>query len=133
MRIKTLGSRALVINGQQVLLVKHTYQDGWYTIGGGIEPNESPITAIKRELLEEAGIIALSDPTLFSVYHNTFNGRDDYVVFYICNHFEMVPANSSEIAEINWFSFDNLPKDISPATKRRIEEYTGKKKITSSW
>lgn len=30
-------ARILLIRDNHVLLVKHTYQNGWYTIGGGVE------------------------------------------------------------------------------------------------
>jgi hypothetical protein len=37
---KTFGAQALVVKGETVLLIKHTYIPGWYTIGGGVEKGE---------------------------------------------------------------------------------------------
>ncbi|WP_051131935.1 NUDIX domain-containing protein [Legionella tunisiensis] len=67
---KTIGARALVINEDKVLLVKHSYTPGWYTIGGAVEKGETPIEAVQRELFEEVGVKCLTLPKLFSVYHN---------------------------------------------------------------
>jgi 8-oxo-dGTP pyrophosphatase MutT (NUDIX family) len=130
---KTVGARALVVNNGQVLLIKHTYQKGWYTIGGTVEKNESTLKAIVRELLEEVGVTPLEAPDLFAVYHSKFEKRDDYVAFYIVKKFEIKENYSPEISEKKWFSINDLPPDITSATKRRIEEFLGKKKKSDTW
>lgn len=130
---KVVGARALVVRNQQVLLVSHTYNEGWYTIGGVVEKGESPFNAIKRELIEEAGINVTEKPKLINVYHSLNRGKDDYVFFYCVEAFNESTFSSFEIEEARWFSLDNLPKDITPATKRRIEEYMGTRKITDQW
>jgi len=135
---KTVGARALVIKDNQVLLVKHTYISGWYTIGGAIDKGESPLQALQRELKEEAGLICLGLPKLFGAYYNQGEGRDDYIFFYTVKEFEEQAAFFSstrnwEIQEAKWFSLDALPTDISPATLKRIEEYQGVKDISDTW
>lgn len=68
--IKTLGVRALVIKNNRVLLIKHSYINGWYTVGGGVKRGETPLQAIQRELFEEVGIECLDKPQLFNVYYS---------------------------------------------------------------
>lgn len=131
---KTIGVRALVIEGDKILLVKHTYMDGWYSIGGGVEKGESPIQALKRELMEEVGVEVLHSPKIFGAYHNNAEGRDDYVVLYICERFKQTkPSQSFEIQEMRWFALDDLPEDLSPGTKRRLEEYRDKREVSEVW
>ncbi|ARG97124.1 NUDIX domain-containing protein [Legionella micdadei] len=130
---KRVGARALVIQENRVLLIKHTYVTGWYTIGGAIEAGETPIQAVQRELWEEAGITCLALPKLFSVYHSNHENRDDYIVLYLVEQFEKKPVRSFEILDEQWFDLKNLPEDISPATKRRIEEYIGNRVIDERW
>ena len=48
LRKKTVGARGLVIKDNQILLITHTYQKGWCTIGGGINRGESPLQAAMR-------------------------------------------------------------------------------------
>ncbi|MHA6615728.1 NUDIX domain-containing protein [Pseudonocardia sp. DLS-67] len=49
---------ALIRDGQgRVLVVRPTYKDGWELPGGSLEPDESPLTACKRELREEIGFV----------------------------------------------------------------------------
>lgn len=130
---RTIGARALVIRDSQVLLVKHTYQPQWYTVGGAIEKGETPAAAIIRELNEEVGAILNRPPTLFSVYYSNFEKRDDYIIFYIVTADKFEEVYSPEILEKKWFSFDQLPIDISPATQRRIDEYLEKIQISDRW
>lgn len=131
--VKTIGARALVVNNDQVLLIRHTYQKGWYTIGGAVENNESMRCAIFRELLEEVGLTPTEEPELFGVYHSNSEKRDDYVAFYIVKKFEMKEVYSPEIHEKKWFSLHDLPLDTTPATKRRIDEFLGQRQKSDMW
>lgn len=132
---KIVGARALVVRENEVLLIRHTYSDGWFTIGGEVDKSELPLDAIKREVYEEAGVQTLKDkdPELMGIYHTTFGNRDDFIFFYIVKEFTTVTVYSPEIEECRWFAFDALPPDISPSTKRRIDEYHQKIQITGKW
>lgn len=137
LRGKVVGARALVFRENQgepeVLLIRHTYNAGWYTIGGEVDKSELPLEAIKREIYEEAGVKALKDPIFFGVYHSTYRNRDDYVFFYIVKEFVLEEFSSPEIEEAKWFRLDALPKDVSPSTIRRIEEYYQGIPMTGKW
>jgi len=130
---KTVGARALVIQNDQVLLVKHTYHPGWCTVGGGVDRKETPVEALKRELREEVGAILTSPPELFSVYLARHAKRDDYVIFYIVTDCDFEEVDSPEIQEKKWFALNELPRDISPATQRRIDEYLKQRTISAKW
>ncbi len=131
--VKTIGARALVIQDDKVLLIKHTYKNGWYTIGGGVKKNESTQTAIVRELFEEVGVTPTEEPKLFAIYHNSFEKRDDYIAFYIVQKFKIEESYSFEIEEKKWFSFNALPPEITPSTKRRIEEFLDQRQTSDRW
>lgn len=133
LQYKTIGVRALVVKNGKVLLVKHTYMPDWFTIGGGVDKGETPIVAIQRELVEEAGVKCLRKPKLFGVYYNSTLKREDYVVFYIVDKFKLVKSNSPEIEDAQWFDLKNLPKDATKATKNRVAEYLGLKANTEQW
>lgn len=130
---RTIGVRMLLVKDDQVLLVKHTYQPGWYTIGGGVEHQETPRVAIERELLEEVGVTLLAPPKLFAVYYSYHEKHDNYVMFYIGHEHTQTEVYSPEIAESQWFPITQLPEDTTPATRRRIEEYLGTREITDYW
>lgn len=130
---RTIGARILQIKDNKILLVKHTYQPGWYTIGGTVEPGESQLETVIRELKEETGITLLNSPKLFSVYYSNIEKRDDYISLYIGGDFTQEKNFSEEILEKAWFPLDNLPEETTPATKRRIAEYLGTAAISDKW
>lgn len=118
----TMGVRILLIQDKKILLVKHTYQNHWYLPGGGVEKNETLEQAIRRECEEELGA-NLYDIKLFGVYSNFFENKNDHIAVFICTNFTLQPKKNNEIEKINLFEVDDLPKDISPGSKKRIQEY----------
>lgn len=130
---KVVGARALVIRENEVLLVAHTYTQGWFTIGGGVDYRETPLLAIKRELKEEAGVCIEENPQLMHIYHNTYLNKDDYIYFYIVKKFKQIKSSSPEIEAAEWFSLNHLPNTISASTLRRIDEYLGKRPLSDEW
>jgi ADP-ribose pyrophosphatase YjhB (NUDIX family) len=130
---KTVGVRALIIKGEKTLLVKHSYRPLWYMPGGGVDAKETGIQAVRRELEEEVNI-SCENFELFGFYHSEQEHHDDYVALYVTHLSEdKYKIDEQEIAQANWFSFDELPQDISPGTKRRIEEYLGKMAKSDKW
>ena len=45
----TVGVRAVLVDGDKVLLVKHTYTPGWQFPGGGVEP-AAESSSVERRL-----------------------------------------------------------------------------------
>lgn len=123
----TLGVRAIVRTPDgKVLLLRHTYVSGWHFPGGGIEPGETAIDALRRELREEAGLTLVGTPRLLGVFHNRWITRRDHVLAYLCEA-TGEPTNrhaSLEIAEVGFFAPDALPPGVEPGTLRRIGELT---------
>lgn len=121
--IQTVGVRALVVKDDKILLVKHTYRDGWYLPGGGVNAKETSEQAVIRETFEEVGGKISKRPKLLGVFYNPYHGWDDYVVLYKVEIDSFEQIFSREIAERGWFTISNLPNGTSAATVRRIKEY----------
>jgi ADP-ribose pyrophosphatase YjhB (NUDIX family) len=120
----TLGTRAMLIDGNRIYLVRHTYVRGWHMPGGGVEPGESAMASIGREVFEESGLRLSGPPELFGLYHSTLATNRDHVALYLCRQFEQgAPfAANFEIAEFGWFAIDGLPDGTTEPTRRRIAE-----------
>ena len=120
----TLGVRGLVIDPEgRVLLIEHTYIHGWYMPGGGVERGEPMVEALRRELLEEAGIEMTGAPTLLSIHDNGEMFPGDHVLIYRIDHWrQLEPTQKGEILDIGWFAPDALPQTTTPATRARIRE-----------
>ena len=121
----TMGVRTLVVDELgQILLIKHTYMPGWHFPGGGVLRGEPTRIAAMRELLEETGVVADEKIELFGVYFHRVMLANDYIVLYVVKKFTSGPVSlGGEIAEIQWFSPENLPKDLCKSTRIRINEY----------
>lgn len=86
------ASRAIIIKNDNVMMV-HSNLGEYKFPGGGIEPNESPVEALIREVREETGLIVLKESIReygeiiekrkSSIFDNTIFVHHSY--YYICN------------------------------------------------
>lgn len=122
----TLGTRIMLVDGDKVFLIRHTYIPGWQFPGGGVDPGETVDAAARREVLEETGYRVTGPLEFFGIYHNASTVTDrDHVVFYVAKAFELgfEFKPNREIAEAGWFDRSALPQKVTPATSQRIDEY----------
>jgi 8-oxo-dGTP pyrophosphatase MutT (NUDIX family) len=131
----SLGALALVVDGEgRVLLVQLTYRRGWYLPGGGVRRREGLDEAARRELREEVGVVPTAPFRLLGVYWNFKDARSDYVAVFVVEHWAREPAHSLEIAADRFFTPDDLPDDVSPPARRRVEEYAaGAAGVFDAW
>ena len=121
----TLGTRTVVLkeDGAEVLLVRHGYAPGWLLPGGGVERGEALVDAARRELHEEAGIVAECEPVLHGIFLNDAQFRGDHVACFVVRRFrEAGFTPNAEIAEARFFPAGQLPEGTTPGTRRRIAE-----------
>lgn len=130
----TLGVRAIVVNEHnQILLVQHSYESGWFLPGGGVDRNEPIYSAVKRELMEEAGIQVIGEPRLFASYVNKMLGASDYPFLFIVEKFSQIVVKSPEISQLGWFKVHEIPETTSPGSKRRLHEYFNNVLPSEKW
>lgn len=131
----TIGVRAIVTDTEKrVVLVRHTYIDGWYLPGGGLERGEPAEDAVRRELAEEAGVEATGDLQLVGIYNNHQSFPGDHVLLYVARQWQPCATDhDGEIAEVKWFALDTLPEDTTPATRRRLMEFAYGAPVSRDW
>lgn len=131
----TLGVRIIATDDQsRILLVKHTYLNGWWLPGGGVDKAETTHKAAVRELKEEAGLIARGTPKLVSIHSNERFFPGDHVAIFHIDRFDVGERTShGEIAEIGWFHPNDLPADTTKATRARIDEFLGRTAPSPDW
>ena len=103
----------------RVLLVQLVDSGHWATVGGAIEPDESPQEAALREAQEEAGVELELGPILAVLggpeYRLTYPNGDQtsYVVtVYDATVIGGTPrADGDETSDVRWWDISSLPRD----------------------
>ncbi|MFN3869412.1 MAG: NUDIX domain-containing protein [Hyphomicrobiaceae bacterium] len=135
-RVVTLGVQGAVVDGEgRFLLVRHGYRPGWHFPGGGVEIGEPVAAALRRELVEEVGVILDGPPKLFAIYSHFVAYPGDHIAVFIVESWQRphVPAASYEIAEQGFFSPADLPPEATDGTRRRIGEIVGARRPDRAW
>ena len=100
----------------RILLVRHIDSGRWATIGGTIEPDESPQDAARREALEEAGVvvrltrflIAVGGPEYRITYPNGDKAACVPIVYEATVESGEPTPDGEETSEIGWFRPNEL-------------------------
>jgi len=111
MKISTL---CYIQNEHQTLMLHRIkkendiHQDKWNGLGGKLIAGESPEECVKREVLEESGLI-IRKPKLHGVItFPKFDNVDDWMVFvYTVDHFEGSLIDSNE-GVLEWIDNDQI-------------------------
>lgn len=124
LRIRQAVRAVLVTPDQHILLVRFEFPDAtvWSLPGGGLDPGETHLEALHRELIEEVG---LHDPVVGAHVWNRehiiahldgrWDGqRDRYYLVEATERFEPTPALSWEelraerLHELRWWHLDEI-------------------------
>lgn len=110
-----MGVSAVVVRGDETLLVRRADTGAWTPVTGIVDPGEEPAVAAERETLEEAGVVARA--TGLSWVHvippiTYANGdQSQYVdLVFRCDYVsgDPYPADG-ENTDARWFALDELP------------------------
>lgn len=130
----TLGVRVMMIRDGEVLLVRHTYIDGWYMPGGGVKRNETLDQAARREAREEVGA-ELVEFSFVGAYSNFTELKSDHNILFLSKVFTVAGKQDREIAEARFFPLNELPAKLWAGHRRLLEEYRSgqKHKMFGEW
>ena len=114
-----VDSRAAVIRGDEILLVRERSNGLWTLPGGWMDAENSPSENAVREVREESGY-EVRATKLVAVWDKAKHGHPPeieytYKFIFLC---ELLgggdpPAHDHEISEVRWFSRNGLP-DMCP-------------------
>lgn len=112
-----LGVRGVVFQRRKLLLVRERADGLWTLPGGWVDVGDAPSVAVAREVIEESGfevnvirMLALYDSNLHPHPPSSFH---IYRFFFQCEIIGGAPQTSLETSEVDFFSRDDLPADLS--------------------
>jgi ADP-ribose pyrophosphatase YjhB (NUDIX family) len=135
-RPMTLGVRGVVADAdERVLLVRHGYVSGWHFPGGGVEPGETCVEALSREVKEEAMVAIDEPPLLHGLFLNAQLSRRDHVAVYLIRTFRVLGERAPdwEIEEARFFPRTALPDGATRATRARLAEIFDSAPVSGRW
>ncbi len=103
-----LTNLCLIERGREILLQERVADDwrGWALPGGHVEPGESVVASVIREIREETGL-AIHDPRLVGIKQFPKNGGRYLVFLFRARDFDGEPRNSEE-GRVAWFTREDL-------------------------
>jgi ADP-ribose pyrophosphatase YjhB (NUDIX family) len=125
----TIGVFAIIRDEQnRVLLILRNDYDLWNLPGGGLEKGESPWQGVVREVKEETGL-NVEIVRLTGVYSKT--DKDEIVFSFECKIIDGELTLNEEAKEFQFFSFNELPKNMSQKQVERIEDLLKNEIVTT--
>lgn len=98
---------------------KESYANTWTFAGGKVEPDETEIDALKRELQEELQLTKIKKITPLHRYQS--RAKDFvYDTFVVLVTKEFAPTLNWENTGYAWTTIDTLPGPLHPKTKQMI-------------
>jgi 8-oxo-dGTP diphosphatase len=131
-----IGVNAIVVRDNKILLGrrKGAYGDGEYGLPGGhLEFQENMQKGVARELLEETGLTADSF-TFSNVFNNPSDEKHYLQIGFVANNPKGEPKNlePDKCYGWEWFSLDDLPKNITGPHIPQIDAYLKNRNFTDS-
>jgi len=130
----SLGVRAMAQDAEgRVLLVRHSYVDGWHFPGGGVERGERPADAVLRELREEVGLSKSSPPELLGIYVHKAMWVSSVAILYRVRNAEIAFKPNLEVREARFARPEDLPPGTGRGTRRRLAEFLRGEPASPEW
>ncbi len=80
--------RAIIIKDKQLMMTYSKKFDDYMTPGGGVEENEDFVEALKRELIEEVGVVADTIKPIGYI-EELRSGQKDSILYQKSHYFEV--------------------------------------------
>lgn len=124
-----LGVRVLITDGTRVLLVRHTYREGWFLPGGCPIRHEPLAATAHREAREETGV-DVEPAGILGVYSTLSQAASDHVVVFVGRVDPSVSSDArgsgchaSEIDSVRWALPHHLPEKVPDQTRQIVKDW----------
>jgi 8-oxo-dGTP diphosphatase len=140
LRIREAVRALLIDTDKRVLLVRFEFPTAtrWALPGGGLEPGEDDLQALRRELEEEVGLVeATIGPQIWHRLHvvpflnGEFDGQRERIHLVECAAFEPQPRltwaqmNAEFVHELRWWTIDEIAASDAHFVPRELHTLLG--------
>ena len=107
--------------GPRVLLCRNRKSPMLMLLGGKLEPGETPLEALQREVAEELSGAGIVEPQFLGTYdHPASEGFRSIRIELFTGELSAEPVPSAEIAELVWFGEHDDPANLAPSLRHTI-------------
>lgn len=124
---KRISVGALFFNNKnELLIVEPNYKNNWLIVGGTVDKNESPYTAIKREIKEEIGLTPKNLKLVCVEYktHQDYRIEAIYFLFYggvlKQKQIDSIKIQKSELEKYKFINIKEAIKILSTTTGDKL-------------
>lgn len=109
-----------------LLLTRRSDTGRWALPAGIVEPGEQPATTMIRELVEETRVVATAERLALLIADPELTYPNGDVCQFVsmtfrCHYVEgEAGVGDEESTEVDWFSVDDLPDELTAIQRRRI-------------
>jgi 8-oxo-dGTP diphosphatase len=116
------GVKGILLDGDRVLLVRHTYGDRgrWDVPGGHARSSEPAAEAVRREMREELGVDLAWEP-VGSIKADTDHKAERVHCFVARRPADDLVIARGEIADAQWFHLQAPPPRLGDLSRRSLE------------
>lgn len=117
----SVGMVAFVIKNNEILLLKHSYQNSWGLPGGWMQKGEELTQTMEREIQEELNILA-KVVDIFEI--KSVLKRPIIDVAVVCHYVSgKIKEDQVEVEKATFFPIDALPDNIISTHRPYLERY----------
>jgi 8-oxo-dGTP pyrophosphatase MutT (NUDIX family) len=110
---RVAGVKCVVLDGDAVLLVRHTYGERcWDLPGGMIRRREPPLLTAEREMHEELGLTNVDWQPIGELQVRMFRRDESLHCFRTDVHAPALTLDLGELQGARWFAPGRLPADL---------------------
>lgn len=127
-KIRAGGVLFVAKDTERMLFVKRSklcsHTNKWCYPGGKINPNETNIDGLLREMKEELGFMPpIVDYTVFD-YYLSADKTFEYSSFFVLTPHEFIPKLNNENNGYCWCDIDSFPKPLHPSVFKLLKNQT---------
>jgi ADP-ribose pyrophosphatase YjhB (NUDIX family) len=112
----------MMVQDNEVCLIRHTYLPGWFLPGGGLKKNETIEQGARREAREETGA-ELNEIRLLGIFSSFIQWKTDHTAVFLCKDFKITGVSDGEIAEVCLFPLNSIPDNTFASHRKLLEAY----------